>query len=254
MQRLKTYIPPASVTARALVLIACGMYALTNVVLVTQQWEFDDIGAYLGAADRLLHGLPLYVTASDPSGLYLYAPWFAFVWIPLTHLPRLPVEVAWALLLLAATGLAMSHFRRSVAELCLALLLGALLFRTAGWGNLQPLLVLLLIYLLPTRAGPWMVGITASLKVLPILFVAVYVWRREWGAVAIALGVTALLWAPILFFDLANYPESRGLNLYDSTLLMAVPAAIAARRTAGRGPALSPDTPRTSPPLQPDPE
>ncbi len=251
-QQLVNYIPPARITARALVLVAIGIYALANVVLVTQHWEFDDIGAYLGAAERLQHGLPLYVTTSDPSFVYRYAPWFAFVWVPFTHLPRLPVEVAWALVLLAATGLAMYHLRRSVAELCLALLLGALLFRTAGWANVQPLVVLSLIYLLPTRAGPWAVGVTASLKVLPILLVAVYVWRREWGAAAIALGVAALLWAPILFFDLSAYPASRGLNLYDATLLMAVPSAIGGR-WAGTGPASCPGTPRTSPPPQPDP-
>jgi hypothetical protein len=219
--------------ARGFVLVACGLYLLANLFLVTQQWAFDDIGAYLGAAERLQSGGPLYFTSTNPTEVYLYAPWFAFLWIPVTHLPRLAVEVGWAVLLVAATGLAMAHFRRSAAELCLAFLLGALLFRTAGWGNVQPLLVLSLIYLLPTRGGPWAVGMAASLKVLPILFVGIFAWKRDWRAVFIALIVAIVLWAPALFFDLAGYPSSRGLNLYDATWLLALPAAVIGRPVKG---------------------
>ena len=65
-------------------LFVCAIYAFANVVLVTADWEFDDTHAYLGAAQRLLDGAPLYVTTADPSDLYLYAPWFAFAWIPFT--------------------------------------------------------------------------------------------------------------------------------------------------------------------------
>lgn len=226
--------------AKYFVLAACGLYAFANAVLVIQQWEFDDIGAYLGAAQRLQQSLPLYVSTTDTSELYWYAPWFAFAWVPLTQLPRLGVEVVWALVLLIATGLTLIHFRRSVAELCVALLLGAFLFRTAGWGNVQPLLVVALIRLLPTRGGPWAVGIAGSLKVLPLLFLGVYAWRRQWAEVMIGLGVAAVLWSPALLFGLGDYPTSRGLNVYDSTLLMALPAAIRSGRSAGRGPATRP--------------
>jgi hypothetical protein len=217
------------------VLSICGLYALANLVLVTQQWQFDDIGAYLGAAHRLREGLPLYVQASDPSDLYLYAPWFAFAWIPMSYLPRLAVEVGWAIVLLGATLVTVWQFRRSTAEVCLALLLGGLLYRTAGWGNVQPLVVVALVYLLPTRAGPWTIGVAASLKLLPILFLAFFAWKRDWRSVGIGLGVAVLLWAPALLFDLSNYPLSRAPNLYDATLLLAVPAAIAAGRSGRTG-------------------
>lgn len=235
MRRLTRGVPPAGVAARLIALLACSVYLLANVILVTQQWKFDDIGAYLAAADRLQHGGPLYFNSVSESEIYRYAPWFAYAWIPLAQLPRLAVEVTWALLLLAATGLTMAYFRRSTAQLCLALLLGALLFRTAGWGNIQPLLVLSLMYLLPSRAGPWAVGISASLKVLPILFLAVYVWRRQWGSVAVGIGVAAVLWTPALLFDLSEFPASRGPNIYDSTLLLALPAAIWWTQRGGYG-------------------
>jgi hypothetical protein len=246
-----------SATARwvapALVVSVCGLYALANLVLVTQTWEFNDIGAYLAAAHRLRDGLPLYVHASDPSDLYLYAPWFAFTWEPMTFLPRLAVEVGWAIVLLGATLATVWQFRHSAAEVCLALLLGGLLYRTAGWGNVQPLVVVSLVYLLPTRAGPWTIGVAASLKLLPILFLAFFAWKRDWRSVGIGLGVAVLLWATALLFDLSNYPLSRAPNLYDATLLLAVPAAIAAGRSAGRGSGSRRGRPRTSPPTQPVP-
>ena len=239
--------------APAVALSICGIYAWANLVLVTRQWQFDDIGAYLQAAVRLRHGMPLYAAMADPSLVYRYAPWFAAAWIPMTYLPRLAVEVVWAFILLGATLASVWQFRHSTAEVCLALLLGGILYRTAGWANVQPLVVVALVYLLPTRAGPWTVGVAASLKVLPILFLALYAWRRDWRSVGIGLGVAVLLWAPALFFDLSNYPLSRAPNLYDATLLLAVPAAIAAGRSAGRGPGWHRGRPRTSPPTRPVP-
>jgi hypothetical protein len=205
----------------------CWVYALANVVLVTQQWEFNDIHAYLGAAQRIATGGPVYAPTVDDSALYRYSPWFAVLWIPLVHLPTLTVEVVWAVILVVATVVALLPFRRSAAGVALALLLGALLYRTAGWGNIQPLVMVALVYLLPTRAGPWAVGVTASLKGWPLAAVVVYAWRREWSAVAISLGVAAVLTLPMLFTDLSAYPAgSRPPNIYDATFLLAVPALL----------------------------
>lgn len=218
-----------------IVMAACGLYAVANLVLVTQTWEFDDVNAYLSAAQRMAAGEPLYVLTPDPSDTYFYAPWFAFLWIPFVTLPRLAVEVVWAAVLIAATVAAVLPFRRTWSGVALGLLLGALLYRTAGWGNVQPLLVAALVHLLPTRAGPWMVGLAASLKPWPILAVAVYAWRRQWSAVAISLGVAAVLWLPVLLFNWIDYPSGvRAPNLYDATILLAVPALLgASQRTSG---------------------
>jgi hypothetical protein len=234
----KRALRPAAI---GLVILACGLYLVANLVLVTTQWEFDDVHAYLGAAERLLAGQPLYVNAADVSDLYLYAPWFAFAWIPFVDLPRQAVEVGWAVVLVAATVLAVAPLivspRRTWAGLALALLLGGLLYRTAGWANVQPLLVAALVYLLPTRAGPWALGVAASLKPWPLLGAAVYAWRREWRSAAITVGVALVLWVPILFFSPGSYPlGKRPPNLYDVSLLLAAPALFGAagvrRRTA----------------------
>jgi hypothetical protein len=223
----------ARVAAIAFVIVTCWLFALANAVLVTQQWEFNDVHAYLGAAQRIAEGGPVYAPTADESELYRYSPWFAVLWIPFTRLPTLAVEVGWAIVLIGATLLVLINFRRSWAELALALLLGGLLYRTAGWGNVQPIIVAALVYLLPTRAGPWVVGITASLKVWPLAAVFVYVWRRQWSAAAISLGVAAALSLPVLFADLGAYPAaSRPPNIYDATFLFAVPALFQGRRTA----------------------
>ena len=71
---------------------------------------------------------------------------------------------------------------------------------------MQPLLVAALVYAVPTRAGPWAIGVTASLKPLTLLLLGVHAWRRDWRSVGIGLGVAAVLWLPILFFGLASYP------------------------------------------------
>jgi hypothetical protein len=222
---LRAAVARAPVPAAALVAIAlCAIYAAANVVLVTRQWEFDDVHAYLNAAARLQAGGALYISTPDPSDLYLYAPWFAFAWMPFTALPRLPVEAGWAVALVVGTLAAVWPLRRSLAGVALALLLGGLLYRTAGWGNVQPLIVAALVYALPTRAGPWVVGVTASLKPWAILAVPVYLWRREWRAVAIVLGVAAVLWLPALWFGIGSYPAGARLpNLYDATILLAAP-------------------------------
>lgn len=214
-----------------LTLFVCAIYALANIVLVTRDWEFDDVHAYLGATQRLLAGGPLYVSAADPSDLYLYAPWFAFAWIPLTALPASAVEGVWTAILVCAAVAAVLPFRRSWAGIALALLLGGLLYRTAGWGNVQPLLVAALVYAVPTRAGPWAIGIAGSLKPLALGLLVVHAWRHEWRAVGIGIGVAALLWLPILLFGVSSYPfGARAPNLYDATLLLAVPGLLSIAR------------------------
>lgn len=216
-----------------LVLLIAWIWALANAVLVTQAWEFDDVHAYITAAQRLLDGQPLYISAKDMSDLYLYSPWFAIAWIPFAGLPVLVLEVAWAAILLIAFAACLWPYWRSWAGLALVLLLGGLLYRTVGWGNVQPLLLASLIHLIPTRAGPWMVGIAASIKPWPILAAAVYAWRRDWRSFAISTGVAALLWLPFLFFNWHDYPAgARPPNIYDATFLLVVPPLLGIRRVA----------------------
>lgn len=171
-------------------------------------WHHSDMDAYWLAGERIRAGELLYVTFAagpDDAMNYRYAPWFAYLWAPLTLLPRPIVDFGWFAILLGS-GLALLAPLRGVAGLALALLMLPPLFLGIGTGNVQTLMVAGLAFTLHTRAGPAVLALVASLKGLPLLFVVVYVSRREWGKAAIALGLTALLVAPMLLYDLSAYP------------------------------------------------
>jgi hypothetical protein len=173
-----------------------------------------DSDAYWNAALRLRSGQPLYPplgNVEDPE-IYRYSPWFAAVWVPFTFLPREIVRVGWgAILVVSALACVWPAARtRHLAGILLAVLLGAVLIRTASSGNVQPLMLATLVWGVDRRSGPLWIAAAASLKAVPLLYVAVYVARRQWWRVAATLLLTAALVAPVLLFDVRNYPFEAG--------------------------------------------
>ncbi len=185
---------------------------LTNI----GSWQLEDADVYWNAALRLRHGADLYpaveLTVPEP---YRYAPWFAWAWVPLTYLPKLPVQVAWSVALVIATGAAIWPLarERSVPAICIAGILGGLLFRTATTGNVHPLLVAALMFGLPRRSGPIWIGLAASLKVAPVAFALLYLGRREWRRFLLATGMTAALWSQVLLYRIDAYPRTIGESM-----------------------------------------
>ena len=168
-----------------------------------------DATAYYHAAERIRDGLPLYVTPSPgaPDDAYRYAPWWAAVWVPLTCLPEPTVYVGWMTLLLGVTAwVCWQVWRLGFEGRLLVVLLGPFLLQTSIVGNAQPLVVALLMGA-GLRWGPVAVAIAASWKLTPLAAVAVYAGRREWRRAFIALGLTALFWAPALVIGLDGYPR-----------------------------------------------
>lgn len=193
-------------------------FGLAFVIANVRSWELEDAEAYWNAANRLREGLPLYVPVdpnADETLAYRYAPWLAWLWVPLTFLPKIVVQVGWSGLLVAAIAVALAPLLRlrTVAAICLAALLGGLLVRTASTGNVHPLLIAALVYGAPRRSGPLWIGLAASLKFVPIGYVLVYLGRREWMRAALAVTVAVVLLAPALLYDLANYPAEAGDSL-----------------------------------------
>jgi len=215
--------------ARLVVIAIIVGIGLSQVILTIGDWHLRDSDAYWNAALRLRAGQPLYPPITDPeaSEVYRYAPWFAWLWVPLTYLPHELVRVLWSAVLLGASVLALVPLIRTRAWLLVALF-GFLLIGISGPGNVQPLIIAALVWGLERRSGPAWIALTASLKVVPILFVATYVGRREWGRVLLALGLTALLVAPMFLHDLSNYPFSAGAasGLIATPLLYAAVVAI----------------------------
>ena len=122
----------------------------------------SDMDAYWEAAERLRNGDSLYRAGIETdSDLYRYAPWFAAAWVPLTYLPKEAVLVGWMALCLAAAVASVAPLaREGIAGWAALVFLLPLQLEGAAFGNVQPLLVLLLLWGAPRRSGPgeWCFG------------------------------------------------------------------------------------------------
>lgn len=195
------------------VLLGYLAYTVASWFLV---WDPADGGAYYDAAFRLTHGQALYPPINpEAHEVYRYAPWFAIAWIPLTILPRDVALHAWSLAMLGcAVASVWPLLRRpSWARVALAVLVGQTLIETAMFGNAHPLVVALLVWTAGRRSFPAWVGVAASIKLAPLAFALVWAGRRQWAPTAISVGTAALLFAPMLLFDLGNYPTDPGTGL-----------------------------------------
>ena len=229
-----------------LALAICIGFGLAFVIANIRSWELEDAEAYWSAALRLRAGADLYPVLADVNApdVYRYAPWFAWLWVPLTHLPKEVVQAGWSLVLVVAAGAALLPVLRlrSVAAVCLVAVLGGLLVRTASTGNVHTLLIAALVYGVPRRSGPLWVGVAASLKFAPILYTLRYIGRREWGRALVAGSIAAVLLAPALLYDLRAYPSDPGASLSLLSVAGPIPwvvvavvcAGLAIRLAAGR--------------------
>lgn len=211
-------------------------FALTDMWLRMGNWHFEDVGAYWEAAHRIRDGLPLYGGPDNPDSyrVFRYAPWFAYAWVPLSYLPRQIAEVAWGISLAVASGAVLWALvrLRTAASLALAILLTPMFFSLVQVGNVQPLVVAMLAFGASRRSGPIWIAIAASLKAVPILYLLIYLARREWRRAAIALFATAILVAPMLA-DLRGYTTNPGASF--SLYYYVSPAAWAVAGVAAIG-------------------
>jgi Glycosyltransferase family 87 len=200
--------------ARLLTLALCVGFGVALAVANIRSWELEDANAYWNAALRLRTGGDLYPAAAavNAPDTYRYAPWFAWIWIPVSLAPKPAVHVGWSAVLVLSSILALVPLLRfrSVAGVCLAALMGGLLIRTASTGNVHPLVIAALVWGVPSRRAPIWIGVTASLKVVPLAYVLIYLGRREWTSAATGLAVAGVLWLPALLYDLGSYPVEPG--------------------------------------------
>lgn len=180
----------------AAIVIGIGV---STVVLAVAELPMGDLQVYLAAAERLASGRPLYDSTAEPFNAYWYSPWLAAAFIPATVVAYPIVVVVWLLLLLAACALVIVRLSMlGPIGLLSAGLFGPLLIAVACGGNVQPLLIAALVHRIGKRDGPLWIGLGASLKVTPILFVLVLISERRWRAAGVAVIVAALLWIPAL--------------------------------------------------------
>lgn len=193
-------------------------------------WHMRDAGAYWEAALRLRAGEPLYpaITNVEASEVYRYAPWFAWLTVPFTFLPVQLAGALWSAVLVVASGAAVLPLVRERAWLAVAFFWPILIAISAG-GNVHALLIAMLMIGLPRRSGPLWLALAASLKAFPLLYVLVYLGRREWVKVAATAVFTAVLTVPMLLYDLSQYPATPGFAglLISNPAVYAVAVAVA---------------------------
>lgn len=226
--------------ARIVALAVIIGIGINHIYWSIADWHLKDMNAYWDAAVRLRDGHPLFPLAIDieASEVYRYSPWFAWLWMPLTYLPRMVVNVGWSAILLAASAAAVSPLVRMRAWVGVAFFLPVLIGISAG-GNAQALLIAALVLGVERRSGPVWIALAASLKLFPFLFVLTYLGRREWWRAAATTLLTILFTAPFLLYDLSWYVTDAGgaallwrwLPLYAVALVGAAIASIAYART-----------------------
>jgi hypothetical protein len=195
-------------TVALAVIIAIGIFNLYHAIT---GWTLSDAGAYWQAGLRIRSGEELYpaLASVDASEVYRYAPWFAWLAVPWTFLPVQVAAVAWSVLLLGGSALALWPLVRAKAWVLIALF-APILVGISAVGNVHPLLIAGLVWGAERRSGPLWVALTASLKIFPLLLSLVYAGRRQWWRFGASIGLTTLLWAPALLYDLSDYAVDAG--------------------------------------------
>lgn len=220
---------------RTLVIATVVGLSIAWLLWTISGFTLADAEAYRAASGRLLAGEELYPAVADPdaSDVYRYAPWFALAWTPFAALPAAVGDTLWAAVLILASMVAVLPLARQpdLSARLLALLGGTMLLWAAARGNVHPLLIAILVHGLDRRSGPLWIAVAASLKAVPIVFVLVYVARRQWMRALAAIGITALLVAPmpLLGWEVGRAHAGASLSLYyvASPAVWAVVASVA---------------------------
>lgn len=163
-----------------------------------------DASAYWEAAGRLTRGEPLYVQPTPTLNPYLYAPWIAWLWVPLRLLHIGQAFVLWQLMELAVAVYVLWRAGPSPVTVALAvpLLVGVWL------GNAQVLLVGILVAAIGTRWESVAVGVTGSVKGAPLAYALPWLQQRRLRSFTRSLAIALLLALPALYYGVDDYPAT----------------------------------------------
>ena len=206
-RRLSTPAVPSRLARYARLVVVAVVIAITilNALWALMDWHLHDMNVYWTAGEQWrLTGNPYtLVPGTNDNSVYRYAPWFAALWVPLTELPRIVVNVGWSAILVATSFTAVWPLVRSGgrATFLLALLMWGIMFGMAAGGNVHGLMIAWLVFGAERRSGPVWIALAASLKVVPILYILVYAGRGQWRRAGLTVLLTGLLVAPMLLFD-----------------------------------------------------
>jgi alpha-1,2-mannosyltransferase len=221
------------------ILAVVGAYVLFG--LESGSWTLGcDYLTYADAAQRWLHGLPIYdlsVTTTGACGVYQYPPPFLLLVTPFSLLGPAKGFAVWVGLLTAcwAVGVALLPVRPGIRWL-------VLLFSGIGWpliyslriGQVTPLLFLILVCAWRAIDRPVPFGVTVALgslmKLQPGLFAVWLLVRRQWAALIVSIVSTTLAVVIAGALGLGDWIGLLTL-LRSLTVAVAVPANLAVGAT-----------------------
>lgn len=204
------------------VVLLLTLFLFVRVGQAITRWDGVDLDLYRRAAREWIeHGNPYRYEGSLGIESYRYGAWFAALWIPFIDTPREIVEIVWSAVLIACTAgimvsLVVEHGERGLP---VALFAGGLLISATAGGNVQPLLVAALYLGMHRSTGPLWVGLAASVKLVPILYLIPWIGRRQWGRAIVAIVIMAIGLAPTALFEVPAVVTDAGTEAYPSMFI-----------------------------------
>jgi len=212
--------------------LTTGLALLLGLCIFLQYWWTQtslDISVYWEAGSRMrAGGAELYAPSVDPAnhvGYFIYPPFFAALFAPLTWLPRWAGYAVWTLAQIAllyaafegARRLAGMDKRRELAVFLLAALWGAL------WMNLVEGQVNLLVAALvvwgwlsfergKTWRGALLLAAAIHVKILPVVLLPVLVMQGRFKAAAATLAGCCVLWLSPMVWTVPAHGIGGGLE------------------------------------------
>ncbi|MDO4910727.1 MAG: glycosyltransferase 87 family protein [Corynebacterium sp.] len=199
--------------APVLLSLLCLILGFANITNYCLFGEGMDLEIFRFAGEQLKQNASLYSGFTEETGLglaYIYPPFAAIVFIPLTWLPLRDIITIWTLLtvvvvftVLFLVTRRLAPQRSKVYALVLScLFLGpALLFEPIAaniyYAQIDIFLFLLValdvLDFLPRPLRGLGIGLAAAIKVTPASFAVIFLARRDWYAVAVSAGTFLFL-------------------------------------------------------------
>ena len=215
------YLTPARVVALILVL---GVVAVSSSRMIRRPPAYGDFGVYVHAARLMTTGENIYLTPTRPGDLsYIYPPFFAFLFIPVTWIPVGLAIVLWTLLSVVLVGWIVKAFtevlsgapfselpvstRWTVGTLSVLMTSRYILHHLdRGQANILELALVVAGLKLLERTdnkrailSGLSLGLSIVVKVITLPLTVWYTARKMRSAIGVAIGVIAGVLAPALY-------------------------------------------------------
>lgn len=185
-----------------LVGVIAAASGLSEVFGSAARGELLDVGVFRDAGNALISGADLYDDFPTRSGFrFIYPPFAALLFVPLTWMPEPVMDVVWTLATMACVALiSWLALRRLDVKITPLVLVGVIAWSLAidplqanfFFGQINVFLFTLVVVdvlgLLPRQLRGVGVGIAAGIKITPAAFAILFLVKKDWASVARAAG------------------------------------------------------------------